>query len=238
MEPKQAERLRGRMQWFEGYAFGRVAQHSLKILGDIATRKQKVVKLSALDITAIKFLLGRISEATALRLNSTSLETYLVFTDGACEGDGNRVGSVGGVLVSPDGRLVEHFSSEVPEDFMRPALQASENPIYELELLPVYISIFLWGTLVKSSHVVFYLDNDAARAALCKGYGANDLSQQIVQKIMTEECQLQLKSWFARVPTHSNISDGPSRMDCAEVLQLGSKLRKVDWKNFLENLFE
>eukprot|EP00435_Cladocopium_sp_Y103_P074787 s33_g51.t1 len=134
MEPKQAERLRGRMQWFEGYAFGRIAQHSLKILGDIATRKQRVVKLSALELTAIEFLLERISKATAFRVNSTSLETYLIFTDGACEGDGNRAGSVGGVLVSPDGKLVEHFSSEVPEDFMRPALQASENPIYELEL--------------------------------------------------------------------------------------------------------
>lgn len=41
IEPKQAERLRGRMQWFEGYAFGRVAQHSIRILGELSLRRQR-----------------------------------------------------------------------------------------------------------------------------------------------------------------------------------------------------
>ena len=67
----------------------------------------------------------------------------------------------------------------------------------------------------------FYLDNDAARAALCKGYGGTRLGQSIVQHVMEDESRLRLKSWYARVPSHSNISDGPSRMDCTEVLTVG-----------------
>lgn len=46
IEPKQAERLKGRMQWFEGYAFGRVAQYSLKTFGELALRRQRQVTLS------------------------------------------------------------------------------------------------------------------------------------------------------------------------------------------------
>lgn len=53
---------------------------------------------------------------------------------------------------------------------------------------------------------------------------------------MESECKLRLKSWYARVPTHSNISDGPSRMDCTEIEQLGSVEAKVDWNYVLENL--
>ena len=85
--------------------------------------------------------------------------------------------------------------------------------------------------------MVFYLDNDAVRAALCRGCGGTDLAQRIVQSVMTEECNLELKSWHARVPTHSNIADGPSRLSCSEVEQLGSEGVMVDWDKLPENLY-
>ena len=236
LEPKQAERLRGRMQWFEGYAFGRVAQHSLRTLGEIALKKQKVVELAPHELAAIDFLARRVSEAETLKLSPVSLDTLLVFTDGACEGESDRFGSIGGVIVDKAGRCHQHFSYEVPTDFMRVALSESSNPIYELELLPIYVAICVWGHLMQSAHVVFYLDNDAARAALCKGCGGTRLGQSIVQHVMEGESKLKLKSWYARVPSHSNISDGPSRMDCTEVLQLGSTEVKADWDFILESL--
>ena len=237
LEPKQAERLRGRMQWFEGYAFGRVAQHSLRTLGEIALKKQKVIELAPHELTAIDFLARRVSEAETLKLSPVSLDTLLVFTDGACEGESDRFGSIGGVIVDKAGRCHQHFSYEVPTDFMRVALSESSNPIYELELLPIYVATCVWGHLMQSAHVVFYLDNDAARAALCKGCGGTRLGQRIVQHVMEDESRLKLKSWYARVPSHSNISDGPSRMDCTEVLLLGSTEVKADWDFILDSLF-
>ena len=110
--------------------------------------------------------------------------------------------------------LPQHFSSEVPTDFMREALACSANPIYELGLLPIYIALHVWGKRVHSTHLVCYLDNDAARAALCKGYGSTELAQRIVGCAMQLESRFKTKSWYARVPSHSNISDGPSRLDC------------------------
>lgn len=61
---------------------------------------------------------------------------------------------------------------------------------------------------------------------------------RIVQCIMESEYRLKLKSWYAgvRVPSRSNISDGPSRMDCTEVRQLGSLEVKADWNFILESL--
>ena len=81
LEPKQAERLRGRMQWFEGYAFGRTAQHSLRVLGEISLKKQRYVSLSDHERVALEFLVKRVSEAEAITLSPICLDTLLVFTD-------------------------------------------------------------------------------------------------------------------------------------------------------------
>lgn len=225
------------MQWFEGYAFGRVAQYSLKTLGDLCLRRQKHVTLSDNELLAVEFLIQRVSEARAVKIGSVSLDTFFILTDGACEGDSSRVGSVGGVLVGSDGKCCQHFSYKVPTDFMQTALASSANPIYELELLPIYMALFAWGGMLKSTHLVCYLDNDAARAALCKGYGSTELAQSIVGCTMQIESRYKLKSWYARVPSHSNISVGPSRLDCREVEQLWSKRIEIDWERILENLF-
>ena len=45
-----------------------------------------------------------------------------------------------------------------------------------------------------------------------------------------------VKVWFARVPTSSNISDGPSRFDLTEMEKFGISQRKVHWKNLLERM--
>ena len=99
--------------------------------------------------------------------------------------------------------------------------------------MPIHIAISMWGTFLSSTHAVFYLDNDAARAALCKGCGGTQLGNLLVQNIKESESTLRLKSWYARVPSHSNISDGSYRLDCTDVTQLGSREVKVDWNKFL-----
>ena len=43
----------------------------------------------------------------------------------------------------------------------------------------------------------------------------------IIQLFCESEATLQLKSWFSSVPSHSNISDGPSRLQFEPLLSLG-----------------
>ena len=140
---KQAESLRGRMHWFESFAFGRVANQAVKILGEIALRNSKNCKLNPRDIKAIRFPHDRVLHAPPLKITPTSLLSFVLFTDGACEGIQTKVGSVGGVLVDSCGRFRAFFGAKVPDRIMREFNRMSENPIYELELLPVWISFLL-----------------------------------------------------------------------------------------------
>jgi len=144
---------------------------------------------------------------------------------------------VGGVVVDPAGCCLQHFPSEVPVDFMRRVLAWVANPIYELELLPIRIAIYAWGGMLKSTYLVCYLDDDAAIAALCKVYG----SIEVAHVLLVVPCNLKVVSKQSLgtqgVPSHSNISNGPSRLDYEEVGQLGSKQIEIDWEIILENLF-
>ena len=149
-----------------------------------------------------------------------------MFVDGVCEGSDKLVGSIGGVLMSPTGRLIHHFSSIAPDSFMT-ACNYSLNPIYELELLPMLVSVLAWGHLWKGCQVVFYGDNDAARSCLIAGRSVTQVGEKIVSSFVDLEFSLQLKVWFSRVPT-MNIAEGPSRLDCNEVVSLGS-LTDLQW---------
>ena len=60
---------------------------------------------------------------------------------------------------------------------------------------------------------VFYLDNEAARSAFIHGVGATTKSQLSVKRFVTLEHDFKLLSWLGRVPTHSNVADGPSRLE-------------------------
>jgi len=63
---------------------------------------------------------------------------------------------------------------------------------------------------------VFYLGNEAAKASLVNGASMQDNGAEIIQAVVYPEMRVQVKVWFARVPTSSNISDGSSRFDVSE----------------------
>ena len=106
---KQAESLRGRMQWFESFAFGRVANKAVQTLGQLALKRRKANGLSTEELRDLKFLRDRVLQAPPLKISRSCLTSWIVFTDGACEGSDRKVGSVGGVPVSPSGTCVEFF---------------------------------------------------------------------------------------------------------------------------------
>ena len=93
-----------------------------------------------------------------------------------------------------------------------------KNPKYELEIYPQLISLICWGELI---------DNDAAKASMIAGRAATSVGSQLVNSFVTKEIGLQIKPWFARVPTSSNIADDPSRLSEDAVVALGSVKRVV-----------
>ena len=65
--------------------------------------------------------------------------------------------------------------------------------------------------------------------------GANEVADVFLNEIAKLEVSFSYRPWYGRVPTSSNIADGPGRDDCSEVLTLGSQLVEFDW-NMVESL--
>ena len=224
---KQSESLRGRLHWFESFAFGRVANQAIARLGDFTKRERSRCFLSNEDRQLLTFLRDRVLSAPPLLVTPTTMESWTIFTDGACEGESQKQGSVGGVLVAPSGKIISYFGGVVPQSLMD-ALGYSKNPIYELELFPALAALWLWGDTVKGRQTVFYLDNDAARFSLIKASSSTQFGNRIVNAFASLELSLQVKVWFARVATESNIADEPSRLKYDSLESIGASRSLLD----------
>ena len=225
---KEAERIRGRMLFFECFVYGRVANLDLKLFGDLCRLGRTSPVLSPKELRVVQRLCLRVEEGKAVPLGLRDLATWIIFTDGACEGE-QPSGSVGGAIVAPNHRLVHYFGDKAPGTLMSVLLRSSSHPIHELEMIPVLISFGLWGHLIAGSQVVHYIDNESVRLALLRGSGETAGARELASRIMNFEFSLNCKSWYARVASHSNIADAPSRMSFEQMETLGCTRFSVDW---------
>ena len=109
-------------------------------------------------------------------------------------------------------------------------LEQTKHPIFELELLPVWCALFTWSGFLQNSQAVFYLDNEGAKAALINGATSTENGRLIIQQFVLKELQIQMRVWFSRVPTSSNLADAPSRLECEELDSLGVIRNRIDWE--------
>ena len=82
---------------------------------------------------------------------------------------------------------------------------------------------------MQSSQFCWYLDTEAGRSAYIKGHGATMVAAELVNDFTNVEMQRLLKSWFARVPSLSNLADSPSRLKDDFLLSLGAVKGPCDW---------
>ena len=222
---KAIERLRGRLLWFENFVCGRQANFLVARLGKFSAESKFNKPMDDLLRETLVMLLARVEAGRPTEVSTRVFSTWVLFTDGACE----EASSVGGVLINPLGCAVAMFGDVLPKQFEKMFYRESAHPIYEVELLPILIAFTLWSAIIDKCQLVSYLDNDAARAGLIRGAGATRLSDVIIQMVCEHEAQMQLKTWFSRVPSHSNISDGPSRLEFGLLEKLGCSRHAVPW---------
>ena len=72
--------------------------------------------------------------------------------------------------------------------------------------------------------MLLFIDNDSARHALIKGYTPSLASARLVSSFWESEAALASYCWVERVPSLSNIADGPSRLKFDEVVDLGGRV--------------
>ena len=198
---KQAESLRGRLHWFECFAFGRIANKAISRLAEFSVKENRKNNLDKEDVKLFRYLQSRVCTADPLMLTPASSETWIIFTDGACEGLDSKQGTIGGVSYAPSGFAFSCFGEVVPDSVMDQLLQFSRNPIFELELLPILVALLLWKEHLAHAQTVFYLENDGARYCLIKARADTHWGENIIHAFLKLELTLQLKVWFGRVPT-------------------------------------
>ena len=220
IEPRAFERLKGRMVFFEGYSFGRVSNQAIRTLTRACKNVSSSVPLTEVHKLALKVLISRVTSAEPLRDQPCLRSTWLLFTDGACEPE-KGWGGIGGVLFAPNGSCAGFFGEEVPKELMQQLLSFSKNPIFELEIAPILIAYELWKGLFQNSQLVCYLDNEGARHSCIRCFAdTSSLADAWVRDIFEGEAQSRVHVWYGRVPTSSNIADGPSRLQFSDVLRL------------------
>ena len=222
------------MQWFETFAFGRVANQPMRVLSKLASSNRISLRLTEHDVISLTFLKDRVLTAPPVRISRVSMNTVLIFTDGSCEGEDSLTGGVGGILINEWGVPTSFFSESVPNYIMEEFKNHSSHPIFELEILPVLCSIFAWSSYLASKQCVFYLDNEAAQGALVKGSSETSYAASMLRLFTELEMKLQIKTWIARVPTSSNPADKPSRGDFSEMEQRQVTPVQILWKEVWE----
>ena len=154
MTSKEAERMRGRMIFFEGYTFGRVANSAVKAIGRYCHSQVPTPQFDAAMRKSLEFLQQRVLAGKPLKIQRSLHQTWLIFTDGACDPEA-RHGSVGGVIYDPQGNCRSFFGESVPQTIMDALLANSMNPIHELEVMPILLAAHLWGKAYEGSQEWF-----------------------------------------------------------------------------------
>ena len=139
----------------------------------------------------------------------------LVFTDGSFE---NRIGEWGFFIhdCSTAGRVVA--GGCVPQPLIEFWLATvGDQVITQVELYAVLMARMYLSSNCLDRQVIYYIDNDPARDSLIRGFSESDASLTIILQFYLLERHWPSAIWFARVPSHSNLADRPSRGEVEQV---------------------
>ena len=67
-----------------------------------------------------------------------------------------------------------------------------------------------------------YLDNNTSRDVCISGKGRSFIAKALASALLSLEDAGEIKTWFSRVPSPSNVADEPSRRLCCS-MDLGGK---------------
>ena len=128
--------------------------------------------------------------------------------------------TAGGVLFELDFQP-EAFGAIVPDEIIAKWRAGRHwQVIGQAELAPVLIATKLWEQRLRNRHVIIWIDQNAARQGLIKGYSPSEHSAAVIDSALEALSRVGAFPWFARVPTTSNIADLPSRLKWDELRQI------------------
>ena len=144
---KLAERLRGRLVFYECFAAGRTTNLLLKKFGSWC-RSQRLVEDLAPEECELKVALKqRASSAEPIGISPKFIGDLVYFHRWSMRDKrvGKKEGGVGGVLTSANGTYVQHFWHADTSSVDGSSYELPSHPVHEVEVLPVLISFCVWS---------------------------------------------------------------------------------------------
>jgi hypothetical protein len=116
-----------------------------------------------------------------------------------------------GVLVGKEPGHIACFGEEAPAKVKMWKQKGAKQLIFEAEILPYVVALRAWADLLRDALILVFIDNDAARHSWVTAGAQSQHAMDMVNLALAFEAELDAAAYFCRVPSHSNISDGPSR---------------------------
>eukprot|EP00435_Cladocopium_sp_Y103_P070991 s38_g36.t1 len=218
MTTHEAQVMRGRMQFAKSQIFGRSARLCLGAVTSHAF-SDTVPDVSERTISALACFKASLLTAKPREVTPSWNLPMFLFTDASFSPeDKNWPCGLGGVLVDSLGNQVAAMSFCLnASDLEVLGYPPKQTVIFEAELLALLVCLKLWSKLLKHRPCVAYVDNNSTRDVAISGVARTSPGLELVSQLLDNEDRHGMLMWFARVPSSSNIADGPSRDDATGI---------------------
>ena len=196
--------LRGRLLFAENQIFGKTCNVAMKIVSSYAEHHPHGMIPNELS-SSLKILRDRVTSGVPCSIKSGKRNVMHLYTD-ACYEPGPKAG-IGGVLNDSAGICVKCFGTWLSDS----VISRMTKPILELEAFAILVGIHLFNDRLLECDTVVFCDNNSVMASFISGKSANSLVSLIANISLQWEERAGVILWHERVPSHSNIADGPSR---------------------------
>lgn len=152
------------------------------------------------------------------RVQRSTQRSWAIYTD-ACYEPTSSVWAcgIGGLLVAPDGTPFQAFSYKLTdEQTIALGCKTKETIVFEAELLALVVALELWSATIQCCPTVFFIDNNGVRDVAISGSARSAVANILLEILLQTGSCSSIFSWFARVPSPSNPSDGLSRGDLSD----------------------
>ena len=135
---------------------------------------------------------------------------------------------LGAVAFGSQGECLGFFSLHVSETIRKRLGEGFKKTIiFELEFLALLVALVHWRERFRNRPLMCYLDNNTSRGVCISGKGRSFIAKALASALLSLEDAGEIRTWFSRVPSPSNVADEPSRRLC-RVLEFGGKTFTAD----------
>ena len=225
-----AGKLRGDINWLFTMCMG----HLGKIAGPALTNHQHgdALSLTPVDRLQLQALHAAVRDFRPrdIPVLPDSAQVTRVYSDASFESDVLRLGWV----IFPSSGTPLGGTTVVPQGIIA-TWQPRQQQIYPGETLAAVVAPLLDAAALQSKSVVWFIDNEAAAAALIRASTAEPDVLTMVQQAHLQFSRLQTRVWFEWVDTESNPADGLSRDGLSDAWTLSQhwQLREFPFPSLL-----